>query len=325
MKDEKVTFYLYRLVFESYLKMKPDDVDVRDLQEMTDQILSHVQDISFQDGNHEPTTTFGSASDGRIAYVTIERKVNHKMGKEKTREQRLVLDYPDFTLVLDGRNPQQEGILVGIEYNRKSFANIDTVRKGLEKYFREHVGKKFSYDVYLRQLSSSDRFWQQVEQKVKAGKPLQGLYLQITNFAQDQLFAKLPEKQSFFYSFYLEMGRKIGAQVGNLSFQSHEASGLDVEKAKTNLGTMIALACNYGFAVVARFDNKKISSDAAAPVTFELDRTYVVRPESEGRELEEANRAQWNVLTQTFDTMISKLKQIEEQKQHEQTRHIAKR
>lgn len=61
--------------------------------------------------------------------------------KKDCRDKEIVPTYPDFSLVLDARDPQKEGILIGIQHQRKCFANLETVRKGLENYWNELVGK----------------------------------------------------------------------------------------------------------------------------------------------------------------------------------------
>lgn len=328
MAEDKVLFYLFRLAFEPYLKeMGACQVNDEDLQKMTDKILSNVVDISFQDGNGEMTTAFGSASNGKMAYVVIEKKVNRKTDIEKTLEQGLISEYPDFTMVLDGRYPQQEGILVGIEHNRKSFASIETVRKGLEKYFNEHVARECCCTACLRQLSSSDKFWKQVVTTKEEGHSLKSLCMKINNLENRELLAELPHRQALLYQYCIGMCKDIGADAGGLSFLSSSDCGLDVERTEANLGMMIALACNQGFKVEATFDNcKKITSDVAAPITFLMDRKDVEKPKCEEKEeLEAANQKQWGALAREFDAIKEKLKQIKEQKKNEETRHIAKR
>lgn len=78
---------------------------------------------------------------------------------KECRKQEELPTYPDFALVLDARKPQKEGILIGIQNQSKCFANLDTVRKRLEKYWSQTIWDEFNCNVELRQITSSDMFW----------------------------------------------------------------------------------------------------------------------------------------------------------------------
>lgn len=156
-------FTIYRLRIESFMAGVP--ASESDSKMIAGFILKHLMDITFLDGNGEKTTTYGAAVLDDFAYVTIEKKKNMTRDKKDCRDKEIVPTYPDFSLVLDARDPQKEGILIGIQHQRKCFANLETVRKGLENYWDELVGKNGGYRVDLRQITSSNKFWHTLEKK----------------------------------------------------------------------------------------------------------------------------------------------------------------
>lgn len=68
--------------------------------------------------------------------------------------------------------------------------NIDTVRKGLENISKV-IGGQFAVDVTLRQISSSEKFWKCLEEKVNKGKPLKSIRLEINELQEGELLQGL--------------------------------------------------------------------------------------------------------------------------------------
>mgnify|MGYP006899536319 FL=1 len=104
-------FTIYRLRIESFMAGVP--ASESDSKMIAGFILKHLMDITFLDGNGEKTTTYGAAVLDDFAYVTIEKKKNMTRDKKDCRDKEIVPTYPDFSLVLDARDPQKEGILIG--------------------------------------------------------------------------------------------------------------------------------------------------------------------------------------------------------------------
>lgn len=324
--EDSTEYYIYRLSFKSYLsELSAPQVSIETLEQIREYILQHLVDITLVDGNGERTTAFGSANFGKLGYVTIERRTKHVLDKPNCKEQVQIDDYPDFNLVVDGRSLQSHGILLAIEYRRKCFVNIDTVRKGLEKYFNRVIGKLFSVDVALRQITSSEKFWRHLEDKISGGAQLKTLQLEVNSLNEGELIDGLTTEKAVFFSSLLNMLMDIGADDGKLSFNARKAKALDLERAKYNLGVVVALSCKKGFVVKAKMDNELswIRSDETAPISYMLDRSVVLRPGDADEDKENIDKRQFETLSQWFDNIYIDMDKIE--KEDEETRRIAKR
>lgn len=325
--EDSTEYYIYRLSFKSYLSELAAQVSYKMLEQIREYMLQHLVDITLVDGNGERTTAFGSANFGELGYVTIEKRTKHTLDKPNCKEQVLIDDYPDFNLVVDGRSLQAHGILLAIEYRRKCFVNIDTVRKGLEKYFNRVLGKEFTVEVMLRQISSSEKFWQHLEDKITEGAQLSALQLEINSVNEAELVDGLTAEKAVFYSSLLSMLTDMGADDGKLSFRAKKSKALDLERAKYNLGMMVALSCKKGFVVKARLKDERswIRSDETAPVSYRLDRSVVFRPDDTDEDKENINKRQFEALARWFDNIYIDLERIEKEKDNEETRHITER
>ena len=96
-------FTLYRLRIESFMAGVP--ASESETKMIAEFILKHLMDIAFLDGNGERTTAYGAAILEDFAYVTIEKKKNMTRDKKDCRDKEIVPTYPDFSLVLDAREP----------------------------------------------------------------------------------------------------------------------------------------------------------------------------------------------------------------------------
>lgn len=325
--EDSTEYYIYRLSFKSFLSDMSGKVPDGVLEHIKEYILLHLADITFKDGNGENTTAFGSANFGQMGYVTIERRKQHILDKPNCKEQTAIDDFPDFNLVIDGRAPLSHGIILAIEHRRKCFDNIDTVRKGLTKYFTQVIGKQFSVEVELRQIASSDKFWKHLEDRIADGAELAALRLEINNLNQDELTAGMTTQQAVFYSSLLNMMTDLGADDGKLSFQARKKKVLELERAKKNLGMIVALSCKKGFVVKARLKSERgwIRSDETAPICYRLEKSIVLRPDDADEGKETINKQQFETLTRWFDNIYSDLEKIEKEKEDEETRRIAQK
>ena len=247
--------------------------------------------------------------------------------KKDCRDKEIVPTYPDFSLVLDARDPQKEGILIGIQHQRKCFANLETVRKGLENYWNELVGKNGGYRVDLRQITSSNKFWYTLKEKIKQGCMLTGLHLDLDKVLADTGIDEQTREKAVLFTSFLEMLNDIGAGNGGFFFHALPGTGLNLERTEYNLGIVVALACQRGFVVKAQVDNNPdwITSEASAPFTMRLDSSAFIKPEGTEEQVRDENKKQLHVLKSWFDNIITNLNQINKDKQNEQTRHTVKR
>lgn len=318
-------FTIYRLRIESFMAGVP--ASESDSKMIAGFILKHLMDITFLDGNGEKTTTYGAAVLDDFAYVTIEKKKNMTRDKKDCRDKEIVPTYPDFSLVLDARDPQKEGILIGIQHQRKCFANLETVRKGLENYWDELVGKNGGYRVDLRQITSSNKFWHTLEKKIKQGSKLTGLHLDLDKVLADTGIDEQTGEKAVLFTSFLKMLNDIGAGNGGFFFNALPGTGLNLERAEYNLGMVVALACQRGFVVKAQVDNNPdwITSESSAPFTMRLSSSAFIKPEGTVEQVRDENKRQLHALKMWFDNIITELNQINNDKQNEQTRHTVKR
>lgn len=325
--EETTSYYIYRLTLKSFLSEMSGLVSESVLEQIGDYILKHLLDITFVDGNGENTTTFGDFVFGKMGYVTIERKVSRKHDKKDCKEQDLVDEYPDFNLLVDVRNVKKGDVVLAIEYQRKCFVNIDTVRKGLEKHFQSVIGQLFAVDVTLRQISSSEKFWKCLEEKVNKGKPLKTIRLEINELQEGELLQGLDAEKSTVIAALLDMLMDMGADDGTFSFNAKPDKALKLQRAKYHLGMIVALSCKKGFVVKAKFadEHNWVSSEVSAPVIFKLDKKLVYKPDDNDEKKAEIYKWQVKNLTEWFDHIAQELDKIEMEKENEQTRSIAKR
>lgn len=330
----KPSYMIYRLSFENFMAGTPAASD-KVVDDMTQCILDHLVDISFLDGNGEPTSAYGAAVLGGIAYVTIQKKKNLLTDIKDSHDKGQVDSYPDFSIVLDARNPQKEGIVLGIQRKTDCFSNTDTVRKGLEGYWHNLLWneKQFGHNIALRQISSSNQFWKELERKIKGGGRLTSLHLDVGKLVDgDGLGEVLDEQvkeQADFFAHLLSFSREMGADNGGVFFNAADGKGLDLERAKKNLGMVVALSCRRGFVVKAQIDGSPdwITSEAAAALSSRLESRWVTKPE-EGlprEEVDKENKEQLEKLTQWFDDILRRMEQIRTDQAGEQTRHTCKR
>ena len=318
-------FTIYRLKIEPFMSGAPISEDVA--EKVAEYILAHLMDIKFVDGNGEPIITYGSEIFDTLGYVTIEKKKKMTIDMKECRKQEELPTYPDFALVLDARKPQKEGILIGIQNQSKCFANLDTVRKRLEKYWSQTIWDEFNCNVELRQITSSDMFWKTLDRKIQNGCKLTGLHLDVAQILKnDFINEQVKEKASMVTSFFSFL-EAIDAGDCGFFFNAKPGKELDVTEVKHNLGMVITLSCKYGFVVKAQFDHEKdwITSEAAAPFVKRLDSSAFVKPEGTKAVVKAAKLKQMAELTRWFDEIVVELERIKKDKQNEQTRHTVKR
>lgn len=318
-------FTIYRLKIESFISGLPISDD--DAEKVAKYILSHLMDIKFVDGNGEPIITYGSAILDAMGYVTIEKKKKMTIDMKECRKQEELPSYPDFALVLDARNPQKEGILIGIQNQSKCFSNLDTVRKRLEEYWSRTIWDEFKCNVELRQVSSSDMFWKILDRKIKNGCKLTGFHLDIDQILKNDFIDEQVKEKASIITSILSFLDTVDAGDGGFFFHSKPGKELDVLKVKHNLGMVISLSCENGFVVKAQFDNEKdwINSEAAAPFIKRLNSSAFVKPEGTDEIVKAAKLKQKAELTCWFDEIVVELERIKKDKQNEQIRHTVKR
>ena len=200
-------------------------------------------------------------------------------------------------------------------------------RKGLENYWNELVGKNGGYRVDLRQITSSNKFWYTLKEKIKQGCMLTGLHLDLDKVLADTGIDEQTREKAVLFTSFLEMLNDIGAGNGGFFFHALPGTGLNLERAEYNLGMVVALACQRGFVVKAQVDNNPdwITSEASAPFTMRLDSSAFIKPEGTEEQVRDENKKQLHVLKSWFDCIITNLNQINKDKQNEQTRHTVKR
>jgi len=325
-------YMIYRLSFENYMVGSPAASD-KVVEKMTECILGHLMDISFPDGNKEPTSAYGATVLGNIAYVAIQKKKNLSTDIKDSHNKGQVDSYPDISIVLDARNPLKEGIVLGIQQKTSCFSNTETVGKGLEKYWNNLVWDEFQHRVVLRQITSSNKFWKELERKIHDGGRLTGLHLAVGKLLdddkQDKLLDEQVKEQAVLLSQWLSCAKSIGASNGGVLFNAQEGKELNLEQIKKNLGMVVTLACQRGFVVKAQIDGGPdwITSEAAAPLSSRLESHWVTSPEDglPREERDKANKEQLGKLTRWFDDILRTIEQKEIDKASEQTRHTCKR
>lgn len=327
MEERKTDYYIFRLSFESYLKEMSAQLSLETLEKIRNYVLEHLLDITFKDGNGESTTAFGSTIFGQMGYVTIERRTNQVLDKPKCKDQTIMDTFPDFNLVVDGRHLEEcNSIILAIEYRRKCFVNIDTARKGLERYFNLSVGTEFAAYACLSQVSSSDKFLLQLDKKVSCGIGLAAVHLEVKPQDGSEMIVGMDPEKAAMFSGLMNLLMNMEGDSGSLAIKAAKDKELNLERSRYHLGMVVDMACKYGFVVKAKLkDGSCVQSDRVAPLRFALDRNVVLKPDANDANHDAISKRQFEELTRWLDKIYEELEKIERKKKDEETRCITER
>lgn len=320
-------FHIFRLTFSSYLEGLDGKVTDGEKLLAAQHLFECVgEKMTFPDGNStlvesDPPDRFG----GNIVYTRISRETQETLNdKGSSHKEKKVKDYPYFNVVFDFRHPA-DYILVAIERKSRAFANIDFVRQGLERYFKQCVKDN---DVNLRAASLSRRFWHRVEQKcADSNTQLKSVAVEIPDVNSTFPLDVSDEEQAFLSSFLL-MTKGAGAGDAHFGFGANEEGKyLEVNRVRESWGKVVHLACQNGYVIKAKLgDGMVVSSAADAPAVYRMDKRILddgsEETDEERMPLPERERR----LTEWFDKIYAELKNIEQEEQNDgkTKRHIKK-
>lgn len=320
-------FFIFRLTFSSYMEGLNDKVSDDEKILAAKQLLACIDvNMTFPDGKSIPVEADppNRLDDGKIVYTRISRESLETLNAKSTHKEEKVKNYPYFNVVFDFRHPT-DYILVAIEHKSKAFANIDFVRQGLERYFKQSIR---DYDVNLRSASLSHRFWRRIEQKCAGNAAqLKSLSVEIPDVNSAFPLDVNDEEQAFLSSFLL-MIRGAGGDDAHFGFGAKDdGKCLEVGRVKENWGRVVRLACQNGYVIKARLDNgMEVSSAVDAPAVYEMDKRMVGDGNEEADEQKMTLQEQKRRLEEWFDKIYTELKDIEKEEQQngKNKRHIKK-